>query len=326
VTPAVPAVLHNLEPGATPNRLAFARWLVSKDNPLTARVTVNRLWQMLFGRGIVNTPEDFGLRGEAPSHPELLDWMAVEFMRRGWDVKDMIRLMVTSATYRQSSGATPDAIARDPDNEWLARGARFRVDAEIVRDIALTSSGLLNPEIGGPSVKPPLPDGALALVYPGDPWTVVEGADRHRRGVYTYWKRTLPYPTAMVFDASARDTACVRRVESNTPLQALTLLNDSEMMAAAKAMAERVLEEAPADTIARIEHAFMLVMARAPDERELAWVSEFYDRQVARLRSGEASPEVIFTAEPQSDSPAELAAWMLVCRVILNTDEAITRG
>jgi len=326
VTPAVPAVLHELEPGAPPNRLAFARWLVAKDNPLTARVAVNRLWQMLFGRGIVNTPEDFGLRGDAPSHPELLDWMAVEFMRRGWDVKDMIRLMVTSATYRQSSRATPEAFAKDPDNEWLARGARFRVDAEIVRDIALTASGLLNPEIGGPSVKPPLPDGALSLVYPGDPWTVAEGADRYRRGLYTYWKRTLPYPTAMVFDASARDTACVRRVESNTPLQALTLLNDSEMMAAAKAMAERVLEEAPAETAARIAHVFMLVLARPPDDRESAWVSEFYERQLARLRSGEANPDVIFAVEQQADSRIELAAWTLVCRTILNTDEAIARG
>lgn len=326
VTPAAPAVLHDLEPGAPKNRVAFARWLVSEENPLTARVAMNRLWQMLFGRGIVNTPEDFGLRGEAPSHPELLDWLAVEFMRRGWDTKEMIRLIVTSATYRQSSRATPERIALDPDNEWLARGSRFRVDAEIVRDIALASSGLLNPAIGGPSVKPPLPDGALSLVYPGDPWNVAEGTDRYRRGVYTYWKRTLPYPTAMVFDAAARDTACVQRVKSNTPLQALTMLNDTELMIAAKALAQRVLDEAPANAEARIAHAFMLVVSRPPDAQELAWIAEFYEQQADRLRSGEANPEVIFAAEQESDSTIELAAWTLVCRAILNTDEAITRG
>jgi len=251
--------------------------------------------------------------------------MAVEFMRRGWDVKDMLRLIVTSATYRQSSRATPELLAKDPDNEWLARGARYRVDAEIVRDIALTASGLLNREIGGPSVKPPLPDGALSLVYPGEGWVVAEGDDRYRRGLYTYWKRTLPYPTAMVFDAPARDTACVRRVESNTPLQALTMLNDSEMMAAAKVMAERVLEEAPAGVAARIEHAFMLAVSRPPDSQELAWITEFYERKVARLQSGDANPEVIFASE-QADARVELAAWTLVCRAILNTDEAITRG
>ncbi|GMV92110.1 MAG: hypothetical protein AMXMBFR82_18880 [Candidatus Hydrogenedentota bacterium] len=326
VTPAAPAVLHELEPGAPKNRLAFARWLVSEENPLTARVAVNRLWQMLFGRGIVNTPEDFGLRGDTPSHPELLDWMAVEFMRRGWDTKDLVRMIVTSATYRQTSRTTPKLIAADPDNEWLARGARFRVDAEIVRDIALASSELLNPAIGGPSVKPPLPDGALSLVYPGDPWNVAEGADRYRRGLYTYWKRTLPYPTAMVFDAAARDTACVRRVESNTPLQALTMLNDTELMAAAKALAERVLDEAPPNTNARIAHAFMLVVSRPPDEQELAWVDSFYTRQRFRLQLGGANPEAIFAAEQETDSRIELAAWTLVCRAILNTDEAITRG
>ncbi len=326
VTPDVPAVLNPVDPGAPRNRLALARWLVSEDNPLTARVTVNRFWQMLFGRGIVNTPGDFGTRGEAPSHPELLDWMAVEFERRGWDVKEMIRLMVTSATYRQSSRATPEAIAKDPVNEWLARGSRFRVDAEIVRDIALAASGLLNPRIGGPSVKPPLPDGALSLVYPGDPWNVSEGADRYRRSLYTYWKRALPYPTATVFDAPARDTTCVRRVVSNTPLQALTLLNDREMMEAARATAKRVLDEAPADTAGRAAYMFMVLESRPPDEQELIWVTEFHDRQVARLRSGDANANVIFAADGDADPQIELAAWTLVCRAILNTDETITRG
>ncbi|MCC6488519.1 MAG: DUF1553 domain-containing protein [Candidatus Hydrogenedentes bacterium] len=325
VTPGVPAVLNSLPAEAPPNRLTLARWLVSEENPLTARVTVNRFWDMLFGRGIVPTPEDFGTRGEEPSHPELLDWLAVEFERSGWDVKAMLRLIMTSAAYRQSSRITPELLASDPSNEWLARCPRVRVEAEFIRDIALSASGLLSAKMGGPSVKPPLPEGAMSLVYPGDPWTVAEGEDRYRRGVYTYWKRTLPYPTAMVFDAAARDTTCVRRIRSNTPLQALTMLNDAQMMEASRAMAQRVLQEAPADMPSRIAYAFMLALSRPPDADEQTWITDFYEQQRARFDSGQSDATVIFVTDTPAEDTTERAAWTLICRALLNTDEAITK-
>jgi mono/diheme cytochrome c family protein len=329
VTPAVPAIMPPLPENAPLNRLAFAKWLVSEDQPLTSRVMVNRLWMACFGRGIVNTPEDFGLRSEAPSHPELLDWLAVEFMRRGWSMKEMMRMIVTSATYRQSSRVSKELLAADPTNEWYARGPRFRVDAEIVRDLALSAGGLLNPAIGGPSAYPPLPDGTLALVFPGQGWFTSTGADQYRRGIYTAWKRTIPYPTSTVFDSPARDTACVRRARSNTPLQSLTVLNDAMFMDAARAMAKRVAKEAGTNTEDRIRRAFMVCVSRPPDDAEMKSIQAFFQRQNERFAANPDGAKTVALGQSEArvdaDTPA-LAAWTMVCRVLLNLDETITKG
>ncbi|MDB6109862.1 MAG: putative rane protein, partial [Pedosphaera sp.] len=238
VSPGVPAFLPPLPEGAPQNRLTLAKWLVDGKNPLTARVIVNRFWQSYFGRGIVITAEDFGTQGDKPSHPELLDWLACEFMERGWSMKAMHRLIVESATYRQSSKVTPEMYALDQYNRLLARGPRFRVEAEVVRDIALSASGLLSSKVGGPSVYPPIPDGVLNLAY-GAPmkWETSTGEDRYRRGLYTFWKRSVPYPGLSIFDAPNADTACVRRVMSDTPLQALTTLNDTVFQETAQTLA-----------------------------------------------------------------------------------------
>jgi hypothetical protein len=324
----VPAVLPPLPPEAPRNRLTLAHWLVDERNPLTARVAVNRLWQEYFGRGIVASVEDFGTRGDEPTHPDLLDWLAVEFRRRGWSTKDLTRLIVTSATYRQASRVTPELLAADPHNELFARAARFRVDAELVRDIALASSGLLNPAIGGPGVRLPVPQNLLSLVYDSN-WQAATGADLYRRGLYTFWKRTLPYPTATVFDAPARDSACTRRIRSNTPLQALTLLNDPAFMDAARAMAQRVLREAGSDDSKRTEYAFLVCLARPPDDSERQWVQAFCDRQAERL-TDETAAKAIAASDtlplPDGLDAKTAAAWTLVCRALLNLDETITRG
>ncbi len=241
VSPGVPSVLPPLPSGATADRLALARWLVSEDNPLVGRVAMNQAWQAFFGRGLVATVEDFGVRGDEPTHPELLDWLATEFPRRGWSMKAMHRLIVTSSTYRQASRVTRESLAIDPTNALLARGARFRVDAELIRDIALSASGLLNPQIGGPSVFPPQPDGATTLAY-SQGWATSQGPSRYRRGLYTFLKRTAPYAAFITFDAPTSESTCVRRERSNTPLQALTLLNDAVFVEASQALARRVLE------------------------------------------------------------------------------------
>ena len=247
-------------------------------------------------------------------------------MRRDWDIKDLTRTILTSATYRQSAKVTPELLAADPANEWLARAPRYRVEAEFVRDIALAASGLLSPKIGGPSVKPPLPDGALSLVYPGEGWTVAEGEDRYRRGMYVYWKRTLPYPAASTFDAPARDVAVVKRNRSNTPLQALTLLNDPVFVEAAQAFANRVLAYDGGDA-ARIRHAFMLCVSRPPDDTELRTIGAFLNGQRAKLAAAPPATEIALASDTTGNtSDTELAAWVLVCRSLLNLDETITKG
>ncbi len=329
VKPDVPAVLPPLPEFAPRNRLTLAKWLVSEENPLTARVTMNRLWQQLFGRGIVNTTEDFGIMGEAPSHPELLDWLAVEFMRRGWSTRDMVRLIVTSNTYRQSARITAEHQTLDPTNVYLARAPRFRVDAELVRDIALASSGSLDTSVGGPSVFPPLPDGLLQFVYGGFQWKTDTGADRHRRGMYTYWKRMLPYPTAAVFDAPARDMVCVRRLRTNTPMQALTLLNDEVFMEAARRMAATLLQEVPQDDAQRIETLFLRCLARTPDEVERDAMMDYLTTQRTLLRA--QTPELLQALSAggettDTEQQVEQALWTLISRAVLNLDETITRG
>ena len=277
VQPGVPAMLPPLDPaasaGAPPNRLTLAKWLVQPGHPLTSRVAVNRFWMMYFGQGIVKTQEDFGVQGEAPVHPELLDWLATEFVRTGWDVKAMQRLIVTSATYRQSSKVTSELLEKDPENRLLARGPRFRLPAEMIRDTALAVSGLLNDEIGGPSVLPYQPKGLWEELAFGDGFSAQtyeqsHGKDLYRRGMYTLWKRTAPPASLATFDAPDREKCTGRRSLTNTPLQALVLLNDPTYVEAARALAQRTLLEGGTDEKDRLAFAFRLATARKPSGKE----------------------------------------------------------
>jgi hypothetical protein len=329
VQPGVPAILPPLPKGPQ-NRLALARWLVSPENPLIGRVTMNRVWAQYFGRGIVNTVEDFGVMGERPSNPELLDWLATELVRQNWSMKAMHRLIVTSATYRQSSRVTPELQHKDPSNVLLARGPRMRVEAETVRDIALAASGLLNEKIGGPSVYPPQPPGVSELSYGAMTWPTSEGPDRYRRGLYTYLKRTAPYPGLIVFDGPTSELVCARRIRSNTPLQALTTLNDTVFVEAAQAMGRRVVEQIQTDDPeARIRQIFRLCVARAPDPSELTRIKAFYETQVKRFRDKQADPAPVALRDPKvipsgMDLP-EVAAWTMVARTVMNLDETVTK-
>ncbi|HXH59803.1 MAG TPA: PSD1 and planctomycete cytochrome C domain-containing protein, partial [Fimbriimonadaceae bacterium] len=255
VTADTPSVLPPIPAGEKKNRLGLARWLVSRDNPLTARVVVNRMWQQYFGTGLVKTSGDFGTMGERPSHPDLLDWLAVEFMDSGWDMKHMHKLIVMSSTYRQASTATKELIARDPDNRLLARGARERLPAELIRDNALVAAGLLSDKMGGPSVFPDQPDGVWKLPYNDDHWVDSTGDDLYRRGIYTFWRRSAPYPSFINFDAISREGCTVKREETDTPLQALTLMNDEAFQRAARGLAQRMME-ASGEIGQRIENGF----------------------------------------------------------------------
>jgi hypothetical protein len=347
VTPGVPAFLHPLPAGAAPDRLTFAKWLVDRDSPTTARSMVNRVWQSYFSAGLVATPEDFGLQCEAPSNPELLDWLAVEFMNptwragegsnpqpEAWSLKRLHRLIVNSAVYRQSSKVTPRLLERDPLNRLLARGPRARVEAEIVRDIALAASGLLNPKIGGPSVFPPAPDFLFLppASYGPKPWDESKNEDRYRRALYTFRYRSTPYPALQVFDAPNGDFSCVRRAKSNTPLQALTTLNEILFLEAARGLAQLTAKEGGATDAARLEFAFRRALARRPTPMESAELLGLLDRQRARFSAGESNPWNLATSDP--DKPFalpkgvrmdDLAAWTAVARVLLNLDETITK-
>jgi len=323
---SVPAVFNPLPKNATPNRLALAQWLVNEDNPLTARVQVNRLWEALFGRGIVETSEDFGSQGQRPTHPELLDWLATEFMRQGWSMKKILRLMVMSATYRQSSRVTPELLERDPYNKLLARGPRFRVEAEMVRDVAWAVSGLLSPKIGGPSIFPYQPEGVWDLVYNDDKWVMSEGDDRYRRGIYTFIRRSAPYPSLITFDASSREFCTVRRVRTNTPLQALTTLNDPVFFEAAQALARKIMVDAGPNPSAGIVYAFRRCLARHPKPEELNRVLAFYNQQLDRFRKdGKAAGKAAKDSNVPTSQVPELAAWTMVSNVLLNLDETITK-
>ena len=361
VGPGVPAILHPLTAGETTNRLDFARWIVSPQNPLLARVTVNRVWQQYFGRGLVETENDFGTQGLAPTHPELLDWLATEFMNPtekveglkgsrvkagveelkgsrvealkgstgkdapapastlqpfnpstppvstppAWSLKHLHRLIAHSATYRTSSKARPDLAITDPNNKLLSHQNRLRLDAEAVRDTALTASGLLSPKLGGPSVFPPIPDGVMSLGQVRREWKVSTGEDRYRRGLYTFFFRATPPPALNVFDAPDGFSTCTRRIRSNTPLQALTLLNDAAFHEFAEALAARVLKDGPPENSPRLDYAFRLCVARAPSATEHARLESLLQQQLA-------------DTQPK-------AAWTTVARVLLNLDETITR-
>ena len=336
----VPSVLPPLREDLMPNRLGLAHWLVDERNPLTARVAVNRAWEQIFGRGLVETSEDFGKQGTPPSHPALLDWLATELVSTGWRMKALHKLIVTSATYRQSSAVTPALFERDPYNRLLARGARFRLDAEAIRDVSLAASGLLSRKLGGPSVFPPQPDGIWDIPYSDDKWITSEGEDRYRRGLYTFIRRSAPYPSFTTFDATTREFCTVRRVRTNTPLQALVTLNDEAFFEAARALAARVMRERrssspPGDAteIARLEneraaYAFRLVLSRAPTAEELELVVNSYlrDRDGFRYRKGpEAAARVINGYAAEGGDAAEQAAWTLVANALLNLDEALTK-
>ena len=317
----VPAFLGALPAGAPPNRLGLAKWLVSGENPLTARVAVNHFWETIFGRGIVETTEEFGSQGFAPSHPELLDWLAVEFTERGWDMKAIQRLMVTSSTYRQSSRVTPELLDRDPANSLLARGPRFRVEAEMVRDVALSASGLLSAKMFGPPVMPPQPNG-LWNGFVGGPekWEVSAGEDRYRRGLYTVIRRSVRYPSFTVFDAPSREFCTARRTHSDTPLQALTTLNDPAFFEAAQAMARRIVAEGGSNASARATYGFRLVTARRPGSKELdTLLSQFEEDR----RYFERNPKEAQALSGNADS--ELAAWTMFSNALLNLDEALTK-
>ncbi len=303
VQAAVPAVLHSFPKDAPRNRLGFAQWLVDRRSPTTARVIVNRVWQEYFGQGLFTTPEDIGTRVDAPSHPELLDWLACEFMDRGWSFKQLHRLIVTSATYKQSSRVTPALYERDAYNRLLARGPRFRVEAEIVRDIALSASGLLSPKIGGPSVYPPIPGSVADQVYGGFTWPESKGEDRYRRGLYTFWKRALPFPAMMAFDAPPAENSCTRRVRSNTPLQALTTLNEETYVEAAQALGLRAMKEGGNDNRSRAIYAFRLGTGRAPTERELKSLLNFWDEQFRYFEDRSAAALVVALADPKTVPP-----------------------
>ena len=333
VTAGIPASLGEFPDGEPLNRLGLAHWLTSDDHPLTARVTVNRLWQQFFGTGIVKTAEDFGTQGAWPSHPELLDWLAVEFVENGWDVKQLVRLIVQSATYRQSSNATPTEFLADPLNEKLARGPRFRLDAEAVRDQALAISGLLAEKMGGPSVKPYQPPGLWKSVsYDANVgYELSTGRDLHRRSLYSYWKRQSPPPNMLTFDAGTRETCCVRRSRTNTPLQALVLMNDPVFVEAAQALAKRTLAETPKSSVAqRARYAFRLATSRFPDTEELKIMTVLYEKQLKRFQSNpEAANQLLgikgLGAKSSELLTAQLAAWTTVSNLILCLDETITK-
>lgn len=314
VLPGVPGILHPFNGGTNATRADLARWLVDQRNPLLARVIVNRVWQQYFGRGLVETENDFGTQGSLPSHPELLDWLACEFMQptftnsapaSPWSWRHLHRLIVTSATYRQSSRVRPDLAQLDPDNKRLARQSRLRLDAEIIRDVALSASGLLNAKVGGPSVFPPQPDGVMNLGQSRREWKAATGPDRHRRGMYTFFWRATPHPALTVFDSPDGFSACTRRIRSNTPLQALTLLNDEAFFEFAEALGRRIERSERRTDAARIDHAFQLCVARKPSAAER--------RQLLAVLASERA------------STNSKDAWTAVARVLLNLDETITR-
>ena len=323
VSPGLPAILSSQSRDAAADRLSFARWLVSERNPLVGRVTMNREWAALFGRGIVQTTEDFGYQGTPPTHPELLDWLAVEFMRQGWSLKKMHRLLVTSATYRQSSTVTPALKARDPQNRLLARGPRVRLDAELIRDSALTISGLLSRKIGGPSVFPPQPPGVTSEgTYGPLQWKVSEGEDRYRRGLYTFCKRTAPYAMFITFDGPSGDACLARREVSNTPLQALTLLNDAVFVETSQALG-RLLAAQNGSIEERAALLFRRCVTRPPDKEELTALVRFYENQKQRFTNRELDAAVI-AGEGKGDV-IERAAWTTLARSVLNLDEVVTK-
>ena len=330
VKPGTPAILHNLPDKKNSNRLDFAYWIASKNNPLLARVTVNRIWQHYFGIGIVETENDFGTQSLPPSHPKLLDWLATEFMRLGWNQKAIHKLIVTSATYRQSSNNRSELTRADPANKLLGKQSRLRLDAEILRDNALAASGLLSKKMGGPGVYPPQPQGCMNLGQSRRKWTASSGEDRYRRAVYTYRWRATPHPALNVFDTPDAFASCTRRIRSNTPLQALTLLNDPAFFEISQGFAERLIQEGGNTDETRIEMGFRLCLARKPSAHEVSVLKSFINKQRTLYTDIDTKTLTLVAQRtngpvvPESDR-SEQAAWTMLARVLLNLDETITR-
>jgi hypothetical protein len=325
VTPDTPRVWPPFPADAPRDRLGLARWLVARDNPLTARVLANRLWSELFGQGLVTTLEDFGTQGELPTHPELLDWLAVEFVERGWSLRQWLRTVVLSATYGRSAVQDERARELDPRNTWLARGPSVRLAAEALRDQALAVSGLLTRTLGGPSVMPPQPDGIWMQLYSGERWREATDGDRHRRSLYTFWRRTSPHPAMLVFDMQSREACVLRRQRTNTPLQALVLWNEPAYREAAQALAAQALDaDRGGDGRAGITWLWRQCLARSPSEREQATLVVLLADERRRFAADAAAARA-FVAAGRQGLEAELAAWAQVAAVVVSLDEFVTK-
>jgi hypothetical protein len=334
VEPALPAFLTDaakLPKDGRLSRLDLANWLVAPENPLTSRVVMNRTWRQFFGAGLSKVLDDLGAQGEPPRNPALLDWLASEFQGSGWNLKHMVRLMVTSRTYRQVSTASPELLAKDPDNRELARQGRWRVEAEVVRDNALSVAGLLVPVVGGPSVRPYQPDGYWEnLNFPQRSYDASRGADQYRRGLYTWWQRSYVHPSMLAFDAATREECAAERTRSNIPQQALVLLNDPTYVESARALAARVLREAPKDLDARVRWAFRQTVARSPLPDELQTLRSLLENHLRDYRDDPKAAadflKVGLWTAPEGLDPAELAAWTDLARALLNLHETVTRS
>ncbi|MCE9528670.1 MAG: DUF1553 domain-containing protein [Planctomycetales bacterium] len=332
VEPLLPVAFHKLPAEMPKNRLMVAQWLLSPENPLTARVAVNRFWAQLFGGGIVETEEDFGIQGEQPSHPELLDYLALHFQDDlKWDMKALLKSVVISQTYQQSSKVTADALAKDPRNRLLSRGPRFRLEAEMVRDQALSLSGLLSHKMHGPSVYPPQPDGLWQAAFNGErTWQTSKGEDRYRRGLYTFWRRTVPYPSMATFDAPSRETCSLRRIRTNTPLQAFVTMNDPAYVEASQALARRIMKEGGTTPQERVAFALKLCLVRPPNPAQVESLLALYQSELAHFQSDSAAAKKLATdpigPAPEGMSEAELAAWTVVANVVLNLDGVMMKG
>jgi len=331
VQPGVPQSLHRFAEGAPKNRLGLARWLVDPANPLTARVAVNRYWAQIFAAGLVETEEDFGTQGEPPSHPELLDWLAVRYRDSGWNTKALLRLIVTSATYRESSRVSPVLLEKDPRNRLLGRASRVRLEAEMVRDQALALSELLSQRIGGPSVFPAQPDGLWQAAFNGErTWSTSHGEDRYRRALYTFWRRTVPYPSMAVFDAPSREICAIRRIRTNTPLQSLVTLNDPVYVEAAQSLARRIIREGGINVTSRVRYGLQLCLCRSPRPEQMEPLIDLYVAEYKRYSKSHAAALALATLPlgplPPDVEAADLAAWTAVANVLLNLDGVLTKG
>ena len=333
VAAGVPAIFPAIPKDAPLNRLGLAKWLIDPSHPMTSRVTVNRFWQQFFGTGIVKTAEDFGAQGTWPTHPELLDWLSTEFIRTGWDVKGLVKLMVMSKTYQQSSQVSPELLQLDPTNELLARGPRFRFDAEVIRDSVLAASGLLIERVGGKSVKPYQPDGLWEAVgFVGSNTSAFkqdQGESLYRRSLYTFWKRTSPPPSMTTFDAPSRENCTVRRPRTNTPLQALALMNDKQYVEASRALAQRMLMDGGATPEAKLTHGFRLVTGREPAADELPVLVSLLQAQQAIYQADKDAATKLVTYGDSKRNEAldvsELAAWTMLANLMFNLDESVTK-
>ncbi len=341
VQPGVPELFHDLPRGKAVDRMTLAKWLVDEKNPLTARVAVNRYWEHIFGKGLVTSSEDFGVRGKLPTHPKLLDWLAVEFMKptrepnaktaaTPWDVRRLLKLIVTSATYRQSSRITPDLLREDTTNELYARGPRFRVPAEAIRDQALFVSGLLSKKMYGPPVRPPRPKlGLRAAFGGGTDWQTSKGDDKYRRALYTKWRRTTPYPSMTTFDAPDRNVCSVKRPRTNTPLQALVVLNDPVYVEAAQALGRRMMRSKEKTIAGKIQRGFRLALVRPPNAKETERLVQLYERAKSVFANSQKDAVAMATdplgALPKGADAVEAAAFTVIGNVLLNLDEMILK-